>query len=141
MFPHSSGLRITFLVLCETFILVVTFLIAAALRLGGEGFLGYELLVSKALLSAVVLQLCLYMGDLYETFAAPRPLDLLLRLSQAFLVGTLVLALVYLGIPDLLVGRGILLIHLPLAFLATAGWRYLCLVVWGHEALCENLLV
>jgi sugar transferase (PEP-CTERM system associated) len=141
MFPHSSGLRITFLVLCETFILVVTFLIAAALRLGGEGFLGYELLVSKALLSAVVLQLCLYMGDLYETFAAPRPLDLLLRLSQAFLVGTLVLALVYLGIPDLLVGRGILLIHLPLAFLATAGWRYLCLVVWGTEALCENLLV
>ena len=54
---------------------------------------------AKAILSAVVLQLCLYYLDLYEDFATPRHLDSILRLAQAFLAGTLILALAYYSEP------------------------------------------
>jgi sugar transferase (PEP-CTERM system associated) len=141
MYPRASSLRLFTLVLAETAIIMISIVAAAALRLGTQEFLDYEPLLPNALLSALVLQLCLYYGDLYEDFAVPGRLELILRLARAFLSGTLVLALVYLGIPDLRVGRGILLIHLPLAFVGLVLWRQLCLLVWGHGALSENLLI
>src|SRR5262249_21403819 len=141
MSPSASRLRFALLVLSETLIIGVSFVLAAALRLGPAEFASYEFLLPKAFLSAVVLQLCLYYGDLYEEFASPSFLDLFLRLARAFAAGTLILSLIYFGVPDLLVGRGILLIHLPLAFLGTLAWRQVCLVAWGHEALCESVLV
>jgi len=141
MYPRTSSLRLGLLVLAESLIIGLTFVLAAVLRFGPGYFLSYEFLLPKALLSAVVLQLCLYYGDLYDEFATPRRLESILRLAQAFLVGTLILAFIYLSIPDLRVGRGILLIHIPLAFLSVLLWRQLCLTVWGHEALSETLLI
>ncbi len=141
MDSRVSSVRLGLVVMVEAVLIVASFVVAALLRFGTEEYLEYKFLLPKAILSAVVLQLCLYYLDLYEEFATPRHLDSILRVAQAFLAGTLILALVYLGIPALRVGRGVLLIHLPIAFVAVVLWRRLCLLVWGHEAFSENLII
>ena len=140
---HSpvSSVRLGLVVVAETVVIVASFIVAAVLRIGLETYHEEEYVLPKAILSAVVLQLCLYYLDLYEEFATPRHLDSILRLAQAFLAGTLILALAYYSIPDLRVSRGILLMQLPIAFAAVVLWRRLLLVVWGHEAFSENLLI
>ena len=129
-------------VLCalgESAILVSSLLAAVVLRLGWDAH--EVLLIPKAILCALVLQLCLYYGDLYEDFAIRRRVELFLRISQAFLVGTLILTLVYFIFPAFLVGRGILLIYLPLALAGVLAWRSAFRWAWGHEALRETVLV
>ncbi len=137
----SSPLHLFGWVLAETAIIVGSFVAAAFLRLGPDDVWTYPLLIPKAFLSALVIQLCCYYYDLYGEFATPRRAELALRLAWACLLGTLVLTLLYWGLPGLLVGRGILLLHLPLALGGLLLWRHLCLIAWGHEALCENVLI
>jgi sugar transferase (PEP-CTERM system associated) len=49
--------------------------------------------------------------------------------------------LAYLCIPALRVGRGILLLHLPLAFAGVLLWRSVGLLAWSHEALRETVVI
>jgi sugar transferase (PEP-CTERM system associated) len=137
--PESFLLRAVF-VLVETLIIGGSLALAGRLRLG-EDLGDYPLLVPKALLSALVFQLCLYYSDLYEQFATRDLIEMVRRPGQAFVLGTLVLALAYFSIPPLRVGRGILVLHLPLAFVGILVWRSLVLVAWVHEAMRERVLI
>ncbi len=141
LFAPGFSARAAVFILAEAGIIAGSLAAAVWLRLGWEELTAYRLLLPKAILSAVVLQLCLYFGDLYQDLSPPRKIDLVLRMVQAALVAALVLALVYFGLPSLRVGRGILAIHLALAVLGLLFWRHVCLAVWGHEALRENVLI
>jgi sugar transferase (PEP-CTERM system associated) len=138
-----SPLRQVLVAFVESAILVTAFLVATELRLQpGLGELLWEgNALLKALVSALLIQTCFYYADLYERHAAGRRLEILLRVSQAFLVGIFAGTLVYYAVPALEVGRGILFIYVPLALGGIGAWRTLFLWVSGHEALAERILI
>jgi sugar transferase (PEP-CTERM system associated) len=140
--PHFGlSLRSAGFLLAESAIIAGSLPVAVWLRLGSSELFDYPLLPQKALLSALVLQLCLYFGDFYEDLSPPVRIDRGLRLVQATLAAFLVLALVYFGAPSLRVGRGILAIHLALSALGLLLSRHLHLAIWGHEALRDTVLI
>ena len=80
--PTSRSRRI----LCigvESGILFAAFLASVALRFLGtspeEG--EYPLLIPKAVVAVLILQVALYYADLYEDFTSPSRMELLLRLT------------------------------------------------------------
>jgi sugar transferase (PEP-CTERM system associated) len=140
--PTSRSRRI----LCigvESGILFAAFLASVALR-----FLGtspedgeYPLLVPKAIIAVLVLQTALYYADLYEDFTSPSRVELLLRLTKAFLGATVALTLLFYLTPTIRFGRGIVAFFLPLSLLAVFAWRVACLHLWGSEAMRDAVLI
>jgi sugar transferase (PEP-CTERM system associated) len=140
--PTSRSRRI----LCiggETGILFTAFLISVALR-----FLGtspedgeYPLLLPKAFVAVLVLQVSLYYADLYEDFTSAARVELLLKLTKAFLAATVALTLLFYLAPAIRFGRGIVAFFLPLSLLAVFAWRLACLHLWGSEAMRDAVLI
>ena len=133
-------LRKAFSVLIEGCLLVFAFVVASAARFHGDPFKN-ELLLPKALVSALLIQICLYYTDLYEDHAMRRRIEIFLRFGQAFMAAILLLSLVYYAVPELSVGRGILSIYLPLGLVLLLAWRALYLWLAGREALADNVLI
>jgi sugar transferase (PEP-CTERM system associated) len=127
----------------DTLLLVASLVAATALRFWTEiiDFHTYERLVEKALVGAVLFTLTMYYNDLYDENALRRGWELLWRLGRAFLVGTLCLILFYYVVPMLRVGRGILAIYLPLAFLSILAWRLSFLWFQRSHALSDRVLI
>jgi sugar transferase (PEP-CTERM system associated) len=141
--PQASN-RQTVCALVEFVLLILAFVAAVGIRFyqhpSGRPF-DLHLLWLKAAVSALILQVCMYYTDLYEDSAMRRRVEVLLRFGQAFLFGTLILVLVYYAVPPLQVGRGILLIFLPLSLAAVALWRAFFAWLVGREALSDSVLI
>jgi sugar transferase (PEP-CTERM system associated) len=136
----ASKFRRALVLLVETALLAGSFLLATWLRLGERGI--RDPLVSvKAFLAAFVIQLFLYYGDLYEQFASTSRMAFLAGLARAFVGAVVALTLVFFTVPALRVGRGILLLFLPFAFVALFAWRSFALDFWNREALRETVLI
>ena len=142
-----SSRRISPLLFCasaEFAILVGIFFVAVLTRFGGfpPGPLSHPaILWPRALLTAFVVVGCLYYGDLYEEHARPRRADLFIRLVASFLAATLLLTALFYAVPRLQVGRGIVLIYLPLGLAAIFAWRVLFVWAWDNEALSERVMI
>jgi sugar transferase (PEP-CTERM system associated) len=142
----SSSHRVSPLLLCaigEFSILVGLFLVAVLTRFLGppEGALAHPpILWLRALMTASVVLACLYYGDLYDE-GVRRAADLFIRLLASFAVATLLLTLLFFAVPRLEVGRGILLIYLPLALTGIFIWRVAFVWAWDNEALRERVLI
>ena len=102
---------------------------------------GYALFFPKLVLATGVFQLSLYYVDLYDEYTTPARMEMLLRLTRAFFMGTVVVALVFYAFPIARFGRGIVVFYIPLALAGIFGWRVACLRLWGHEALRETVLI
>jgi sugar transferase (PEP-CTERM system associated) len=130
--------------LVEFVLLVLAFVAAVGIRFhddpSGRPF-DHNLLWLKAVINALILQVCIYYTDLYEDSAMRRRIEVLLRFAQAFFFGTLILTLVYYVAPPLEVGRGILLIFLPLSLAALLLWRSAFVWVVGREVLSDSVLI
>jgi sugar transferase (PEP-CTERM system associated) len=139
----TSSVRELVCALVESALLMAMLLLSTAIRFSNEfdEFLEYEGLLSKAILSALVLQLSIYYSDLYEESSFRPRMEPFLRLSQAFAVGAVVLSLVYYLFPAVRVGRGILLIYLPLSLVSLLLWRSAFLWMAGRQALTDNVLI
>jgi sugar transferase (PEP-CTERM system associated) len=142
-----SSRRISPLLLCvsaEFAILVGIFFVAVLIRFQGlpTGKLSHPaILWSRALLTAFVVVGCLYYGDLYEEHARPRQSDLFIRLVVSFTAATLLLTALFYAVPLLQVGRGIVLIYLPLALTAIFAWRVVFAWARDNEALSERVMI
>jgi FlaA1/EpsC-like NDP-sugar epimerase len=123
----------------ESVLLLGVFFLAVALRFG-DRFWAYELLVPKAFLCVIVLQLSMYYGELYE-LRAFRRMELFLRLGQCLTVGAVALTVIFFAIPTLEVGRGIFGIFLALVAGTLLAWRLLLDWTWGAAELGERALV
>jgi sugar transferase (PEP-CTERM system associated) len=140
--PRLSPL--VFCALTEWTILVGTFFAAVLLRFLGapSGRLERpEVLWPEAVLTAAVLIACLYYGELYEQEGLRRRVDLLIRLAGCFAAGTLLLTAFFFAVPQLGVGRGVLVIYLPLALTAIFAWRVAFVWAWDNDALSERVLI
>jgi sugar transferase (PEP-CTERM system associated) len=118
--------------------------IAVYLRLGA-GEAEDELIARHGLQKAALASLfCLgafYLYDLYDFVYMHDRKELVLRLVQALGLAWVALALTFYAFPQLMIGRGVSLISLPLALAMMVGWRMSIHWFLGHPEIGERILI
>ena len=113
------------LVVFETVLIVLAVAIGAFLRLGSDAWvlLFQEQGIEKALLIALVCQVCLYYADLYELKVASDRRELFIRIVQALSATSFLLAAIYFWAPQVVIGRGVFMVSSALVIVFVSGWR------------------
>jgi sugar transferase (PEP-CTERM system associated) len=128
--------------LVEFLLLISSFTAALLLRLGwGEASPVDEALWVRALVAALIVQLCFYYGELYQNKGLRRRVELFVRITQCFAVGALALVSVFFAVPGLHIGRGVLALFLAISWSSILTWRQLFLWAFAQRALCDRVLV
>lgn len=138
------SLRIFWLIIADAAILYGGVILALYLRLGLTGS-AYELGERngwyKIGLASFVCVLILYFYDLYDYVVMTNRRELLLRLVQALGIAWAFLALLFYFVPQLLIGRGVSVISVPLVLVLLLGWRVFIHSLTGHPEIGEKILV
>ncbi|HQZ37466.1 MAG TPA: TIGR03013 family PEP-CTERM/XrtA system glycosyltransferase [Vicinamibacterales bacterium] len=122
----SFSARWIALVLVEHALIVLSMLLAAVVRLGAGNVLpldGDIGLLWRAILVAVVLQVCLHYCDLYDLRTLADRRDLFTGLLRALGATSVILAILYFLVPDLVIGRGVVAVASVLIIGLVVGWR------------------
>ena len=140
LFLSTPSVRTLTCVLADVLIIATTLWMAIALRFG-KAFPSYEQGLLRAGVFIIALLLAFYYNDLYGGRAPRDVTNLTLRVIKSFLAGGIFLALIYYALPELTLGRGILLIHPPLAMAALLAWRVSYYWALQRESFVENVLI
>jgi sugar transferase (PEP-CTERM system associated) len=113
------------LVAFETMLIVSAVAAAAYVRLGAGWA---EVLVEdngllKIGLSAATLQVCLYYADLYDLRVLADRRETFVRILHALAAASFLLATLYFLFPELIIGRGVVMIAAALVAILVLGWR------------------
>ena len=135
-----TGLLIT----AEAMLLFGGVIVAAYLRLGqSEAY--FELFDDygfyKAALAAVFCLAAFYLYDLYDFVVMHDRRELVLRLLQALGLAWIALAVMFYALPQLMLGRGVSLIAMPLALFLMVAWRISIHWLLGHPNVGERILI
>ena len=118
--------RAVALVALESALILGAVASAVAIRLGPAGARDFiatpQKLLSGCLIAAVV-QLCLYIGDLYDLRVVAHRGELAIRILQALSATSVLLGIVYFWFPALVIGRGVFIVAAVLTITFVAGWR------------------
>jgi sugar transferase (PEP-CTERM system associated) len=95
----------------------------------------------KAALATVFCLASFYLLDLYDFVVMHDRRELVLRLLQALGLAWIALALIFYVMPQVMIGRGVSLISLPLALFLMVGWRLAIHWVLGHPEIGERILI
>jgi sugar transferase (PEP-CTERM system associated) len=139
-----ANTRTTLLLLAEAILVFGAIIGAVYLWLGIDD--GHnELLVRQGILKAALATMfCLaafYLFDLYDFIVMHDRRELVLRLVQALGLAWIALAFSFYAFPQLMLGRGISLIALPLALALMVGWRVSIHWLLGHPDFGEKILI
>lgn len=116
--------RLAALVVVEAVLVVIAVLIAAIIRFGfPETPEGYVPWIVRAMVVAVVVQVCLHYADLYDMRTVTSHRDLLVRVLRSVGATSVILAILYYWLPSLVVGRGVLALATVLIIALASGWR------------------
>lgn len=117
---------------------------AVYLRFGSDGA-PYELIERQGFLKAgLASAFCLtafYLFDLYDFVVMHDRRELVLRLVQALGLAWMALALVFYAFPQVMIGRGVALLVLPLALTLMVSWRVSIHWILGHPDFGERILI
>jgi sugar transferase (PEP-CTERM system associated) len=142
--PSRANTRTTLLLLAEAAVVFGAIVGAVYVRVGIDGAY-FELVERQGFLkSALATTFCLaafYLFDLYDFIVMHDRRELVLRLVQALGLAWIALALAFYGFPQLMLGRGISLIALPLALGLMVGWRVSIHWLLGHPDFGEKILI
>ncbi len=136
--------RTLLLIVAEAGLLFGGVMAAAYLRLGSEearGELVGEYGIYKAVLATLFCLGAFYLYDLYDFVVMHDRRELVLRLVQALGLAWVALAVVFYLMPQLMLGRGITLISLPLALTMMVAWRVSIHWLLGHPSVGERILI
>lgn len=95
----------------------------------------------KAGLATFFCLIAFYLFDLYDFVVMHDRRELVLRLIQALGLAWIALAIAFYAFPQLMLGRGISLIALPLALTLMVSWRILIHLFLGHPGFGERILI
>lgn len=140
---RSVGLRRVALVFVEHALIVLSVLVAAVIRFGIPDGPSGALLewVGRAVVVAAILQLCLYYCDLYDLRTLSDRRDLLIGLVRALGAASVMLAVLYYWLPELIIGRGVFALATVLIITLVAGWRIAFEWLSLRGAPAERLLI
>ena len=136
--------RMLLLLLAEALLLFGGLIIAVYVRLGAvdaEDTLLQRNGFYKAALATVFCLASFYLFDLYDFVVMHDRRELVLRLMQALGLAWVALALTFYAVPQVMIGRGVSFISLPLALLLMVGWRLGIHWILGHPELGERILI
>ncbi|MQA28869.1 MAG: TIGR03013 family PEP-CTERM/XrtA system glycosyltransferase [Luteitalea sp.] len=141
---HRPAARPFALIACETLLIIMAIATSAHLRLGLDGWTSFFFQdngLGKALVITGICQLSLYYRDLYDLRSSGDRRDVFVRLLQALGSTSIILALVYFWLPDLIIGRGVFLWACGMVLALVVGWR-MAFDWWSsHAAPSERLLI
>ncbi len=141
---NRFSLRTIGLLLADVAIIYGGIVLAVYLRLGVEGS-AYQLNERngwlKIALATLICTLILYFYDLYDFTVMGNRRELMLRLVQALGIAWAFLALLFYFVPQLLIGRGVSVISVPLVLFLLLGWRILIHYLTGHPEIGEKIIV
>ncbi|MCA1564674.1 MAG: TIGR03013 family PEP-CTERM/XrtA system glycosyltransferase [Acidobacteria bacterium] len=136
--------RTPLLLIAEALLMFGGMVAAAEIRLGADAAY-YELVARNGFYkAALATAFCLgafYLYDLYDFVVMHDRRELVLRLIQALGLAWIALAIVFYMLPQLMLGRGISLIALPLALALMVGWRVSIHWLLGHPMVGERILI
>lgn len=144
MKPSRFNARTIFLLLVEAMLLFSGLIVAVYLRLGAveaEDALIVRNGFYKAALATIFCLASFYLFDLYDFVVIHDRRELILRLLQALGLAWVALALLFYAVPQVMIGRGVSLIAVPVALLLMVGWRLAIHWVLGHPELGERILI
>jgi sugar transferase (PEP-CTERM system associated) len=132
------------LIIVEAMLLFVAMITAVYVRLGVLGA-EEQLLRSygfyKIALATFFCLSAFYLYDLYDYVVMRDRRELVLRLIQALGLAWVALALVIYAVPQMLIGRGVSSIALPLALTLMISWRVTIHWFLGHPQIGERVLI
>jgi sugar transferase (PEP-CTERM system associated) len=128
---------------CETLAIVIAVSVGTRVAAGPDAWtvLAQEQGLLKALLIAVVCQVCLYYANLYELRAISDRRELFVGIVQALAATSFLLAALYFWFPSLIIGRGVFAVSAAFVLLLVAGWRFTFEWVSRHARPRERLLL
>ena len=136
--------RTFWLIVADAAIVYSGVILAMCLRLGfagSENELNAKDGWMKVALATLVCLLILYFYDLYDYIVMTNRRELMLRLVQALGIAWALLALLFYIVPQLLLGRGVSVISVPLVLTVLLGWRIFIHMLTGHPDIGEKILV
>ena len=95
----------------------------------------------KISLATIIYVGALHLYDLYNFAAVNYLRELLLRLMQALGTAWVVLALLFYAVPNLMIGRGVTLLSVPVVLLTLFGWRVLVHRLTTHPKYGERIII
>jgi len=136
--------RTVLLILAEAAVVFGALMGSVYLRFGSDGA-SYELIERGGFLKAgLATAFCLaafYLFDLYDFLVMHDRRELVLRLVQALGLAWMALALMFYAFPQLMIGRGVALLALPLALTLMVSWRVSIHWFLGHPDFGERILI
>src|SRR5213592_1778299 len=126
MKPSRHNARTILLLLVEAMLLFSGLIVAVYVRLGAidaEDALIERHGFHKAALATIFCLTSFYLFDLYDFIVMHDRGELVLRLLQALGLAWVALALLFYAVPQVMIGRGVSLIALPIALLLMVAWR------------------
>ena len=144
MKPSRFNARMVLLLLAEALLLFGGMIVAVYVRLGAAD--AEDALIErhgfyKAGLATVFCLASFYLFDLYDFVVIHDRRELVLRLFQALGLAWVALALIFYALPQVMIGRGVSFISLPLALLLMVGWRLAIHWVLRHPEIGERILI
>src|SRR5947207_11495470 len=139
-----QNLRTMLLLLVEAMLLFGGLIIAVYLRLGAidaEDALIQRHGFYKAALATIFCLAAFYIFDLYDFVVIHDRGELILRMLQALGLAWIALALLFYVVPQVMIGRGVSLISLPVALILMVAWRLGIHWVLGHPEIGERILI
>jgi sugar transferase (PEP-CTERM system associated) len=136
--------RLFWLLLADTAIIYCGVVLALYLRVGfenAENELDGKNGWLKIALSSGICLLILYFYDLYDYIVITNRRELLLRLVQALGIAWALLAFLFYAVPELMIGRGVMILAVPIVLSLLLGWRVLIHTLTGHPEIGEKILV
>src|SRR6185369_16412072 len=136
--------RTILLLLVEAMLLFNGLIVAVYVRLGAIG--AEDALIVrygfyKAALATIFCLASFYIFDLYDFMVMHDRGELVLRLLQALGLAWIALALLFYAVPQVMIGRGVSLISLPVALILMVAWRLGIHWVLGHPEIGERILI
>ena len=136
--------RTLLLLLAEAMLLFGGLVLAVYVRLGAveaEDTLLQRNGFYKAALATIFCLASFYLFDLYDFVVMHDRRELVLRVMQALGLAWIALAIIFYAVPQVMIGRGVSFISLPLALLLMVGWRLAIHWILGHPELGERILI
>jgi sugar transferase (PEP-CTERM system associated) len=130
-------------VFLETLLLICCVLAAYYIRIHelSLSWTGYDQVLPKAILIAIVFQLSLHLNDIYGFRGARPSKEYAVRLSHALIMAAGALCALYYLAPGLIVGRGVFFISLILSSIFLVFWHTMLRLYLGKRTPRTNLLV